>query len=325
MRGFPRPNTSNKIAIGERYDPQTWGPGGRAPLMTDNCWRGSGHHVRVGGSGSGKTQSLLSSLRWTWRGPIVALDAKQTLAEELIDDRRNMGRNVIVVDPRNAKRTGQNVLDWIDPQDPLADARVDDVVAWGCGTVVHEHGGGDGSKFFTGAALDVIRCCTSHIVADTTADPAIRSLRTVRAMICSPLDAFRGYLSYIKDNSPSNRARELASSFCETSSAPSRTITAGDTAWTEGGSEDTATSAARTDDTLKGIRYTAPRLTAWLSTECWADLVCGDAYRASDILDGNTDIFLDIPFQSLLSEPAVARCILGALFNAVFQRPKDTR
>ena len=293
--------------IGELYDPRTvdgsydpfdrntWGPGGRAPLLYDARLRGSGHHVRIGGSGAGKTESLKTTLQGPWNGPLVVLDPKQTLGEQLLDYRRRMGRKVIIVDPQSADTCGTNALTWLNWNDPLLDAHIDDVVEWVCGETP-EHSGGSNEKFFNGAAKDKVRCLISHICADTEADPAVRCLRTMRAIICSEEKLLRGYLEAIRDTSPSMRARELASGFC------------GDG-----------------DDTLRGIRYTAQRMTGWLSTKCWSDLVCGDSYRTSDIIDGDTDIALDIPFQSLQSEPAVTRCILGALFNEVFRRPEHTR
>ena len=79
----------------ELYDPRlvkgpyrprqmaSWGPGGSAPILYDDCTVGSGHSVRIAGSGSGKTESLKLSLRTTWSGPTVVLDPKQTLGSRV--------------------------------------------------------------------------------------------------------------------------------------------------------------------------------------------------------------------------------------------------
>lgn len=282
----------NPLLISGRYNPDreaTWGPGGRAPLLYDNCKTGSGHSIRIGGSGSGKTESLKSSLKYTWKGPVVVLDPKQKLGSELKEYRERLGHKVIIMDPEDALATGTNALSHLNPKSPLIDARIDDVVEWACGETP-EHGGGDNSKFFTGAAKDIVRCLTSHIVIDPQIDPALKTLRSVRSFICQPEKEFTKRLFTIQNTSPSQRAKELASFAC-----------------------------GESNDTLHGIHYTAQRITAWLSTECWAGLVCGSGFQGNDITDGQTDLFIAIPFQSLQSEPAVARCLLGMIFNAAFQ------
>ena len=305
---WPLPEAAHgALVVGELYDPRTlkmpfsprrqasWGPGGTAALLYDDGLAGSGHSVRVGGSGSGKTESLKFSLKTSWRGPAIILDPKQTLGGELHDAREAMGHDVIIIDPDHAKTSGCDVLDWLDPISPLLDARIDDVVDWVCGETP-EHGGGDNSKFFTGAAKDLIRCVLSHIMVDPTCAPNLRNLRTMRWAICSSEKDFRTYLAAIKDSSPSVRARQLAS-----------------------------LAVGEANDTLRGIHYTAHRITAWLSTQCWSDLVCGDRFKTADVTNGSTDVFIAIPFQSLVSEPAVARCLLGALFNSAFQRKLGSR
>jgi type IV secretion system protein VirD4 len=47
--------------------------------------------------------------------------------------------------------------------------------------------------------------------------------------------------------------------------------------------------------------------------------VSGSAFRCSDITGGKTDVFLQIPLQSLLTTPAIARVLVGALLNAVYE------
>jgi type IV secretion system protein VirD4 len=289
------------LAVGELYDPRlvkgpyrprqmaSWGPGGSAPILYDDCTVGSGHSVRIAGSGSGKTESLKLSLRTTWSGPTVVLDPKQTLGSELEKDRHRFGHRTVILNPDYASACGFDVLDFLDPNSTMLDPQIDDVVEWVCGETP-EYSGADNSKYFTGAGKDIVRGLVSHMMADPTCPPEVKTLRTPRQIICESEDEFRRILQHIHNNSPSQRARQLV-----------------------------AFAAGEANDALRSIHYTAQRLTAWLSTECWADLVCGNNFRSADLMDGKTDVFLALPFQSLASEPAVARCILGALFNTMFQ------
>jgi len=295
---WPAPKgAAGAVVVGELYDPRavsgpykpsdcsTWGPGGRAPLLYDDRTTGSGHSTVVGGSGSGKTEQLKHSLRNTWFGPAVVLDPKETLGEQLRDDREKMGHTVRILGPK----CGFNVLGWIPSLDALDTApAVDRVVEWVCGELPEHAGGSSNEKFFNGAAKDTTKCLIDHALADPTCPD--KTLRTVRAMICAAEKEFQGYLKKIHEGSPSPRARQLAAFMC-----------------------------AEPNDTLRSIQYTAARITAWLSTPKWASLVCGDSFAAADITTGKTDVFIPIQFQDLSAEPAVARCILGALFNAAFE------
>ncbi len=315
---WPAPRSRRPtLVVGELYDPRlvigtykprdrrTWGPGGSAPLLYDDLRSKSGHTVRIGGSGSGKTEAIKHSIRSTWTSGVVALDPKQTLGRQLKADREAMGQRVIIITPDDASRCGTNVLGPIDPGSPLSDMHVDDIVESICGDTP-EHSN-DSTQFFTGAAKDVVRCLLSHIVAKGVCPPKVRSLRAMRNMIASSGSVFREYLQAIHDNSPSRRARQLAAMALTDTTA----------------SGDASTKGSNT--TFQNIHMTAAQLTAWLSTECWADLVSGDSFECSDILSGTTDVFLALPFLSLTSEPAVARCLLSAFFNTLFQKLDPNR
>ncbi len=351
------------LIVGEMFDPckragpykprvqATWGLGGMARLLYDDLRSASPHTVRIGGSGSGKTESLKCSLRTSWTGGVVVLDPKQTLGRQLKAAREAMGHRVIVVTPEDAKNCGTNVLDGIDPASPLADIQIDDVVESVCGSTPRS--ASDSSQFFTDSAKDVVRCLLSHIIADPTCPPEVKRLRTMRTMLASPVAIFQEYLQAIHQNSPSNRAKDLAGSLLDNAASLQQdpNASAVEEEANDGTAElivpadDDAVAAviedsgdenvveeqppvapvANVDKTLRDILRTANQLTSWLSTEVWSDLVCGDSFQTTDILDGKTDIFLSLPFQSLTSEPAPARCLLFALFNTLFQRIDPAR
>lgn len=282
--------------IGELYDPRcikgpynphiraSWGPGGATELMFDGRDTGSGHSCDIIGSGGGKTQRLILALRRYWTSSAIILDPKQNLAQQLRRDRELMGHTVHVL----GGDCGFNAIGWIAPDTLDTGPHIDRTVEWVCGETP-EHMGGDNTRFFTGAAKDIVRGVLSHMFSDKSLDDDLRTYRTMRSVISRPEEEFRDYITAIYNMTDSRRARELLAFIC-----------------------------SKDNDTVRSIQYTAQRLTAWLSTEKWENMVCGRSFEAADITNGRTDVVLPISFQDLSAEPAVARCILGALFNAGF-------
>jgi type IV secretory pathway TraG/TraD family ATPase VirD4 len=108
------------------FDPEnraTWGQGGRAPLMIDPCRRGSTHSMVIGGGGTYKSTTLVTSLL-TWRKSIFCLDPAEELAALVAAELADRGRKVMRLEIGGS---GPNVLDG---RHHLAAGR--DAVACGC-------------------------------------------------------------------------------------------------------------------------------------------------------------------------------------------------
>ena len=70
----------------DRFDPKdrsTWGKGGRAPLLIDDCTSGPGHSLLFAGSGGFKTVSAVVSTLLGWTGSSVALDPSREVGPML--------------------------------------------------------------------------------------------------------------------------------------------------------------------------------------------------------------------------------------------------
>src|SRR5690606_26022448 len=93
-------------------DPETWGAGGRSPLLCFDASFGSTHGLIFAGSGGFKTTSVTVPTALKWGGGLVVLDPSNEVAPMVIAHRRKAGRDVFVLDPKDPT-TGFNVLDWI--------------------------------------------------------------------------------------------------------------------------------------------------------------------------------------------------------------------
>jgi type IV secretion system protein VirD4 len=59
--------------------------------------------------------------------------------------------------------------------------------------------------------------------------------------------------------------------------------------------------------------------TEWLANPGYAALVSGKGFRTADLVAGNVDLFINIPMKVLEATPALARVVVGALLNAVYE------
>ncbi|MCY1362649.1 Ti-type conjugative transfer system protein TraG [compost metagenome] len=74
-----------------------------------------------------------------------------------------------------------------------------------------------------------------------------------------------------------------------------------------------------TEQTFSGVYSTASKDCQWLSLDSYAALVCGNAFKSSDIVAAKKDVFINIPASILRSYPGIARVIIGSLINAMVQ------
>ena len=75
-----------------------------------------------------------------------------------------------------------------------------------------------------------------------------------------------------------------------------------------------------TPETFSGVYASAAKETHWLSYENYAALVSGDTFSTDDLAAGTTDIFINLDLKTLENHPGLARVIIGALMNAIYNR-----
>ena len=307
-RLFPGPDTMHGgIVVGEAYrvdqdtvsrvafdprDQHTWGQGGKAPLLIDPCDDGPTHSLIFAGSGGFKTVSAVSTMLH-WTGSAVVLDPSCEMGPMLRDARKSMGQRVIELAPATAATVGVNVLDWIDPADPLSDGHVQSVVAWACGEP--KRGTTDEAQFFASWGRKLVACLLADMLSDAGLTPEEKTLRALRTAVATPERRIKALLRTIHTDSGSAMARAIAGSLMDMAA----------------------------DETFSGIYANANEMTAWLSVRAYADLVSGSAFRSTDLGGGNMTVFLQLPLESLITAPEVGRVLVGAMLNAIYRRDGD--
>ena len=269
-------------------DKQTWGNGGKSPLLCFDSSFGSTHGLVFAGSGGFKTTSVTIPTALKWGGGLVALDPSNEVAPMVIDHRRKAGRTVFVLSPADPS-IGFNVLDWIGR---FGGTKEEDVVAV-AGWVVTDTGRQTSMRddFFRASALQLITALIADVCLSGHTEPEHQTLRQVRMNLSEPEPKLRERLQRIHDNSTSSFVRENVAVFVN-----------------------------MTPETFSGVYANAIKETHWLSYPNYAALVSGSSFSTDDLANGRTDIFVNLDLKTLEAHPGLARTIIGAFLNAIYNR-----
>lgn len=274
-------------------EPATWGAGGNSPLLCFDGSFGSSHGLVFAGSGGFKTTSVTVPTALKWGGGLVALDPSNEVAPMVIGHRRRAGRSVFVLDPKSPE-TGFNVLDWIGR---FGGTREEDVVAvatWIVTDTARQASIRD--DFFRASALQLITVLIADVCLSGHTEKGNQHLRQMRANLSEPEPKLRERLQLIYDNSQSAFVRENVAPFI-----------------------------AMTPETFSGVYANAVKETHWLSYPNYAALVSGNSFATDDLAEGNTDVFVNLDLKTLEAHPGLARTVIGALANAIYNRDGATK
>ena len=299
---FPGPNkVYGGVVVGEayrvdeddvaavRFDPQkkrTWGRGGKAPLLIDPCETDATHGLVFAGSGGFKTTAVAIPTLTCWTGSAVILDPSCQLGPMAGAMRVKMGHTVAMIGPG---QDGFNVLSWIDTKNPLAETHVQAVVDWLTGERNGQTAKSDNNEIFKVRAREMMTCILADLLW-SDAPPDKKTLREFRARLSIPEKKMKGFLADIYEGTASPLAKALAGSLMDVF-----------------------------HETFSGIYSNAMADTQWLSVKPYADMLSDPSFDALEIREGKLTAFVQIPMESLRATPALARVVIGALMNAVYQ------
>lgn len=291
------------IVVGERYrvdrdvvatvpfrsdHPDSWGTGGKAPLLCFDGSFGSTHGIVFAGSGGFKTTSVTIPTALKWGGALIALDPSNEVAPMVMEQRRKSGRDVYILDPHRPQ-TGFNVLDWIGQFGGTKEEDIAAVASW----VMSDSGRAVGVRddFFRASGLQLLTAMIADVCLSGHTTPESQTLRQVRANLSEPEPKLRQRLQDIYDNSGSDFVKENVAAFVN-----------------------------MTPETFSGVYANAIKETHWLSYPNYAALVSGSSFSTSAIGEGRTDVFINIDLKTLETHSGFARVIIGSLLNAIYNR-----
>jgi type IV secretion system protein VirD4 len=298
---FPGPHPAyGGVVVGEAYrvdqdkvanvrfnpdDPATWGQGGKAPLLIDPCTSDATHGAVFAGSGGYKTTAVTIPTLAYWTGSAVVLDPSCQVGPMTAQMRRDMGHKVVMIGPGLG---GVNVLDWIDPRDPLAETYVQAVIERVAGETPANQSGEN--SIFKVRGKELLTCLLADLLWDSKVPASSRTLRELRARVRTPEKKMKGLLADIQAGSESPLARDLAGTLVDVF-----------------------------HETFSGIYSNANADTQWLSIKAYADMLSDGSFGTGELAGGKLTVFIQVPMESLRATPEVARVIVGSLLSAVYR------
>ncbi|MGI2033791.1 Ti-type conjugative transfer system protein TraG [Rhizobium panacihumi] len=294
------------IVVGERYrvdqdsvaaqsfradSAETWGAGGKSSLLCFDGSFGSSHGIVFAGSGGYKTTSVTIPTALKWGGSLVVLDPSNEVAPMVSEHRRDAGRDVFILDPKNPG-IGFNVLDWIGRFGGTKEEDIAAVASW----IMSESGRASGVRddFFRASGLQLLTAIIADVCLSGHTEKEHQTLRQVRANLSEPEPKLRQRLQDIYDGSKSQFVRENVAAFVN-----------------------------MTPETFSGVYANAIKETHWLSYKNYAALVSGSSFRTDAVIEGKTDVFINIDLKTLEIHAGLARVIIGSFLNAIYNRDGD--
>lgn len=297
-----RPDNDSAGHVG--FDPrrkETWGKGGKAPLLCFDAGFGSTHGLVFAGSGGFKTTSVVIPTALKFKGSLIVLDPSTEIGPMVAAHRTRNHQEVYSLDPR-AQHIGFNVLDWIGKHGSTPEEDIASVAAWLMSEKPRVSSGSDdffrttAEQLITAIIADVI--FTDDVQDDPEEDPILKtgekSLRMVRRRLAQPEKTLQKKLEKIHKNTSSRFVRENVAPFIN-----------------------------MTEQTFSGVYATATKETHWLSYDSYAALVSGNTFQTEDIASGNMTVFINIDLSTLENHPGMARVIIGAFLKALYNRNGD--
>ncbi|RWK26980.1 Ti-type conjugative transfer system protein TraG [Mesorhizobium sp.] len=284
-----RVDRDSVMAVSFRADArETWGAGGKAPLLCFDGSFGSSHGIVFAGSGGFKTTSVTIPTALKWGGGLIVLDPSSEVAPMVVDHRRRAGRKVIVLDP-SSPATGFNALDWIGRFGGTKEEDIVAVATW----IMTDNARAASARddFFRASAMQLLTALIADVCLSGHTNAKDQTLRRVRTNLSEPEPKLRERLTRIYEQSESTFVRENVAVFVN-----------------------------MTPETFSGVYANAVKETHWLSYPNYAALVSGDSFSTDELSGGGTDIFIALDLKVLEAHPGLARVVIGSFLNAIYNR-----
>lgn len=280
----------DKYLFDQAFDPKrksTWGSGHKKRLLRTDADMASGHGLVFVGSGGFKTTGFAVPTALEWDGPIICFDPSIEIGPLVHAERKRKGYRVIALDPSFADTNGFNALEWVIANPDDVEENIGIIASWIIGPTAQLSGN---AKYFGESADMLLRAVLADMLCDPSLTAREKTLLQMRSIVAQDSESLREYLETVSKTSDSPMARSLAS-----------------------------TLYGLADEQFSGVSGQAQTATAWLEVSKFGKLVSGDGFSLDEVVAGKTDIYINIPLESLISTPAIGKIVLAAFMNRMMQ------
>lgn len=283
---------TNAVKETPQFDPDkssSWGRQGRGRLITLDPGRINGHALFFSGSGTFKTQGLVIPNALHYKDPIVVTDPKGEIYKRAAQTRMNWGRKVFKV-------TSNSGLDPFEVLRPLL-AKNDDLPYQIAELIMAEDTNSGGNvQYFYKKSLRVLSALIGHAYQATNPKDmdGLSIPELLVNILALPQETFEKYV-----------AKRIKAGTTKAITAPLHQLIGAD-------KRDFASTMTMITNALRFAEYASTR--GFIETPAGSDIV-------EKALAKDTDIFLEIPTETLKKHPQIPRLIFGALMLHVKLSP----
>lgn len=262
----------------------TWGRGGKAALLIDDCNSASPHSLMFVGTGGNKTMHMMAT-QYHWRGSTVTFDPSCEIGPMIKRWREKIGQRVVFIGSGEGQE-GMDVLACIQPERKDATSRILSMTASMCG---EEPGRKDSNSIFDSAGRNIIACLLAHMMYSPDNPDQPKTLQTLVEGLNIPEKEMQDFMDFIQRESHSSLARRLARSLMSTHK-----------------------------ETFSGAYFNASQLVGYLFDDETLRLLSGPN-KPSDILGGDVSVYVQIPTSTLINPASagIGRMIVDSIVCSV--------
>ena len=279
------------LVLGEDYDPRqnpkpfnpadpgTWGPGGKADLVTMSTGFAGGHSLVFGGTGEGKTAGIVFPTALTYRHPIIVMDPQGEIHDTVAAARAKMGFQARVIEPGY----GLDLIAFLRPALMASErgySHIADTLVGRKEAMKSEY-----SQFFAAEGASLLSGLLEHLVTSGKT----RVFRDLYALLSLPETAFKQFITDLK---PDPRVPEAVKTRL-------------------------ASYAEMESKNFSNLQTNVKQALNWAAFPATCEMLDTEPRYVPSPLGDRTDIYIRLGLGDLASYPGLARAILGALLYVI--------
>lgn len=283
----------------------------KTPLLKGSF---NGHMLVVSGSGGGKTASFVLPNTLNYQaGSMLVIDPKSEIYAVSHRSREERGHTAYILKPGFADTDSFNCIGWVDPDSSGFTKDCMTVSSW----IFPEdsEGGSDGGSYYQETAKRLFAFTLAYTLASWKKDRDEGNVRPFPTLV----DVYNFLFQSAADVQKAIVEIDTALKALSETSVQFGTATSQLKTWAS------SFVGGDMEKTWPNTVSSVQKQFWWIGDKSAASIISGNAigkgrnFSAQEICNGKTSIYVCIPLSVLESTPGLARLVIGAFLNSIFQ------